>query len=298
MSLREIFYTAPFGVGRGVKTRVEEDGIDTTTDEWEAADTIEDVAENPITAEELAQSSTGVGDIARSTAAMDAVSASQTAMDAVSASSTARDAIGTSGVGYDAIAAVAMAIGKYAAGIAGLDATTYADIDAVASDSAAMDAVSTSSTAVSSVAGSPLGLSKFFTSTHLTNTFWPNSTASTFWQYNNAVTVNNGDNQYGGPALFLPVGTSDVASWDIDLDQLSQISVTDRATDFRSSDNEFQVRLGGDTLYSTNNNYSSYQTNSFDVSAESGTQTLELLISGSSTDAEGDTLVSDITTTA
>ena len=102
--------------------------------------------------------------VASDSTAMDAVSTSSTAMDAVSMSQTARDVIGTSGVGYDAVAAVAMAIGKYAAGIAGLDPTAYADIDAVASDANAMDAVSTSSTAMDAVSTSQTAMDAVSTS--------------------------------------------------------------------------------------------------------------------------------------
>ena len=96
-------------------------------------------------------------------------------MNAVSASQTARDAIGTDGVGYDAVAAVAMAIGKYAAGIAGLDPTAYADIDAVASDANAMDAVSASLLAYNAVFKSDYSVSSLWASTPGAKTILQNS---------------------------------------------------------------------------------------------------------------------------
>ena len=105
-------------------------------------------------ANEMVSAPVTMGAVVASLPAMDAVAASETAIDAVSMSQTARDAIGTDGVGYDAIATVPMAIGKYAAGLAGLDATNYADIDAVATDETAMDAVAASETAMDAVAAS------------------------------------------------------------------------------------------------------------------------------------------------
>jgi hypothetical protein len=166
---------------------------------------------------------------------------------------------------------------------------------ALSKSKTAMNAVSDSSTAVNSVAGSPVAWGIFLSSTHVIDSFWSNPTADGFWTYNNNVTVNGGDNQYGGPALFLPSGTSDVASWDVDADQISQIDVTERTDDFRTSSNEFNIRFSGDTLFSTTDGNTTYKTRSVSVSAYSGTHTLELLISGSAGD-EGNTLVSDITT--
>jgi len=136
-----------------------------------SAETMELHAQTPFVMDAVSTSQTAMDAVSTSSTAMDAVSTSQTAMDAVSTSSTARDAIGTDGADFDAIAAVPMAIGKFAAGIAGLNPTTYADIDAVASSQTAMDAVSTSSTArdaigtdgvgFDAIAAVPMAIGKF-----------------------------------------------------------------------------------------------------------------------------------------
>ena len=166
--LREIFYDAPFGVGIGIRTRLEDEGVVDPSAAFEELDTIEDVAADEDAMIDIAASEQASGDITISEVAMDAVSASETAMDAVSMSQTARDAIGTDGVGYDTIAADKTAIGKYVAGIAGLDATTYADIDAVTSDADAMDAVSASIIARTALIASP----------HVTDYVWPSEMPS------------------------------------------------------------------------------------------------------------------------
>ena len=75
-------------------------------------------------------------------------------MDAVSVSDTALDAIWESQTAWDIVKAKSMAVGKFAAGRAGLDGANYTDIDAVAGSQTAMDAVSTSSTAMDAVSTS------------------------------------------------------------------------------------------------------------------------------------------------
>jgi hypothetical protein len=95
----------------------------------------------------VAASSTAMTAVAASSTAMNAVAASSTAMTAVAASSTARTVIGVTGLAYDIIKVSNMAIGKYAAGIAGQDPTLFADMTAVAASSAAMTAVAASSAA-------------------------------------------------------------------------------------------------------------------------------------------------------
>ena len=92
--------------------------------------------------------------VSASATAMNAVSASATAMNAVSASATARTAIGTSGQAFDVIKASNMAIGKYVAGLAGLDPSAYADMNAVSASATAMNAVSASATAMNAVSAS------------------------------------------------------------------------------------------------------------------------------------------------
>jgi len=114
----EIFFKAGFRVGKGMSNGL---GLDEST--LDAFETIEDVA------------------------------ASETGMDAVAASETARDAIRNSPTASDAVGASNLAIGKFAAGSAGLDPTDFADMDAVAASETAMDAVAASETAYAAILG-------------------------------------------------------------------------------------------------------------------------------------------------
>jgi len=127
--------------------------------------------------------------VATSQTAMDAVSTSATAMDAVSTSATAMDAVSSSDLAMDAIwdsqdvawAAVrdlAMAVGKFVAGRAGLEPQDYADIDAVAADQAAMDAVSTSQTAMDAVSASIVARTTALLSSVATDAIWSSELAA------------------------------------------------------------------------------------------------------------------------
>ena len=68
-------------------------------------------------------------------------------MNAVAASATARTAVRNSSVAMTAVGAVNMAIGKFAAGEAGLDPTAWADMTAVAASATANTAIFASATA-------------------------------------------------------------------------------------------------------------------------------------------------------
>ena len=231
---------------------------------------------------------------------MDAVSTSSTAMDAVSASQTARDAIGTDGVGYDAVAAVAMAIGKYAAGIAGLDPTAYADIDAVASEANAMDAVSASSLAVQSVTGSALALWRFLSSAEVNTSFWSNATGTeAFWDHNGDLADPHwqldADSRHGGKALFLdcdqfPSG-GDYIPWTVDLGSASSLTVYEKTLDARATN--FEIIVNGTLEYSASNNNTSYTGRTVDVSSYGDGATLKVGLEGPD-DSGRETLVSDI----
>jgi hypothetical protein len=239
---------------------------------------------------------------------MDAVSTSTTAMDAVSASQTARDAIGTSGVGYDAIAAVAMAIGKYAAGIAGLTPSNYADIDAVASDAdamdavststTAMDAVSTSTTAMDAVSASDLALQAYLLSDFVDETLWTTPTASeAVWDEGNptpptTVTVGASDvdigfngTSEGGSSIHLQVsnfsGNSTTTTGNytvvdaIDLTNVSTITFSTRAANsFSSGSYAFDITIGSATLSVSSQH--SWTSRSLDVSGVSGLTAFEM----------------------
>ena len=230
---------------------------------------------------------------------VDAVASSQTAMDAVSTSSTARDAIGTDGVGYDAVAAVAMAIGKYAAGIAGLDPTAYADIDAVASDANAMDAVSTSSTAMDAVSASLIARTAAFHSDYSVSSLWASSPgAKTILESGGSPTLpetfDDPRSSSSGTTIRIEDGT-DISlpgnatsaleievtdsddpyrrglTLDLDLSDASTLEFDDRADGVPSSGPKHGVEVGGDTLVSKSGG-NSWTTRSVDVSAYNGTQ--------------------------
>jgi hypothetical protein len=79
-------------------------------------------------------------------------------MTSVAASSTARTVIGVTGLAYDIIKVSNMAIGKYAAGIAGQDPTLFADMTAVVASSTAKMAVFNSDTALAAIAASSTAL--------------------------------------------------------------------------------------------------------------------------------------------
>ena len=248
----------------------------------------------------VASSQTAMDAVSTSSTAMDAVSTSSTAMDAVSASQTARDAIGTDGVGYDAVAAVAMAIGKYAAGIAGLDPTAYADIDAVASDANAMDAVSASSLAVQSVTGSALALWRFLSSAEVNTSFWSNATGTeAFWDHNGDLADPHwqldADSRHGGKALFLdcdqfPSG-GDYIPWTVDLGSASSLTVYEKTLNLRGVN--FEIIVNGTVEYSASNDNFSYTGRTVDVSSYGDGATLKVGLASS--DSSGrETLVSDI----
>jgi len=120
----------------------------------------------------VSTSSTAMDAVSTSSTAMDAVSTSSTAMDAVSVSDTALDAIWQSALAWDTVKTLAMAVGKFVAGRAGLDGANYAGIDAVTGDQSAMDAVSTSSTAMDAVSVSELARSSVFGSDYALTSLW------------------------------------------------------------------------------------------------------------------------------
>ena len=154
--LREIFYDAPFGVGIGIRTRLEDEGVVDPSAAFEELDTIEDVAADEDAMIDIAASEQASGDITISEVAMDAVSASETAMDAVAASQTAMDAVVVSETAMDAVAASQTAMDAVAASEAAMDSVSASEtaMDAVVASETAMDAVVASETAMDAVAAS------------------------------------------------------------------------------------------------------------------------------------------------
>ena len=292
---REIFFNSDRRVGKGIATYGE---FDQST--FEGLETIDDVSTDPDAMDILVDDGRVYVEITRSVVAMQSQAAHQVAMDAVAASGTARDAVRDSDLAFDTVAAVNMAIGKFAAGDAGLDPTEFADMDAVAASETAMDAVSSSATAVQSVTASPLALQIFLTSGDVNGSFWSNDTGTeAFWDHNGDLSDPqwglDADSRHSGNALFIecsdiPSG-GDYIEWTIDLSGINDLTVHEKTLDLRASN--FEVIVGGDTLFSASNNNNDYEGRTVDVSGYSGSTTVEVGLQD--TDSAGnETLVSDM----
>ena len=94
---------------------------------------------------------------------MNAVAASATAMNAVAASATAMDAVWASSTAWNIVRDSNMAVGKFVAGRAGQNATSFADMNAVAASLTARQAVRQSSTAINAINASQLALDAMYT---------------------------------------------------------------------------------------------------------------------------------------
>jgi hypothetical protein len=117
--------------------------------------------------ESIVNDSAKMAELADSIGGMRYITSIGAAMDKISSSSTARSAIGTSdsdSVGYTEIKKSNSAIGKYAAGHAGLTPSNFADMDVVASDSTAMDSIARDNTAMDAVFSSRVAVSSTVTS--------------------------------------------------------------------------------------------------------------------------------------
>ena len=313
MSLREIFYTAENGVGRGVKTRLIEDGFD-PSDELDELGSIQDVVDSEIGAGELAQSELVVNDLIRSDAArdalvnsptgMDTVSASETAMDAVSVSETARDAVRDSDLAFDTVAGVNMAIGKFAAGEAGLDPTEFADMDAVAASETAMDAVAASETAMDAVVDSVTAITTLLSSPFVTDSMYSDEFATEiFWNSGDRdlpetftvgghnIVIELESNGRGGQRLFMSQdgGNSDVEEtlsrpYGLSVVDELEVDITDTGGDSGRGnfDTHAIVKIDGDEAFDGG---VSGGTVGLDISSYSGVVDVEFGIFNNSSDA-------------
>ncbi len=260
----------------------------------------------------FANSKTTMENVAGSPTVMDEVSTSSTAMDAVSASQTARDAIGTDGVGYDAVASVAMAIGKYAAGIAGLTPTNYADINAVASDANAMDAVSTSSTAMDAVSTSSTAMdavsasstamdavmasltarSLLLQSQFAAGSVWKDTNASQrIWEQGETFDVVSNEidfffeDEFSNSEIDFHIAFNGTTSKDreegfrleLDFDEIDQLSIdTKYVGDERQGANFLAIKADQNVLFETDTNHGQ-TTRNLDTSGVTGTKNLRLI---------------------
>ena len=201
-----------------------------------------------------------------------------------------------------------MAIGKYAAGIAGLDATTYADIDAVASDSAAMDAVSTSSTAMDAVSTSStamdavsaslLAYSSMFKSDYSVDSLWASTPgAKTILKNSGEFTlpytesIGSGEGTYevdDGTVSATPTGTAhhlrifaDGAddtnyaeiTYDIDLSGADTLEIKTKAECYDENSFEHGIKVDGTSIFETGGP-NGYTTRTLDISSYGGTHTV------------------------
>ena len=107
--------------------------------------------------------STALKAVVSSSAAMSAVAASQTAMAAIFRSSTALQVVQNNASAWAIFSnASSVVMGKTVAELAGLNPSSYADMNAIASSSTAMAAITASSTALSAIATSNTALDALY----------------------------------------------------------------------------------------------------------------------------------------
>jgi hypothetical protein len=250
----------------------------------------------------VSESQTAMDAVAASTTAMDAVAASTTAMDAVAASKTAIDAVIASQLALDTVAASQTAMDAVSASQTAMDAVSASQtaMDAVATSTTAMDAVSASQTAMDRVSDSATALGPFLASTDVTTSFWSNSTGTeAFWDHNGDLAAGqfdlSTDSRFGGQALFIDCNSmpfsGDTITWTIDLDSVSTLTVAEKTLSVRGTN--FEIIVNGSTVFSANNDNTTFIERSFDVSAEGANSTIEVGLAGKDSDGR-ETIVSDI----
>ncbi|WP_085832126.1 hypothetical protein [Clostridium merdae] len=126
-------------------------------------ETIAKFVNNATAMKVIANSSTAMKSIAVSSAAMTEIAASSTAMTAIANSSTARNACINSSVAMNVVSNSNLAVGKFAVGCAGLDASLYPDFNTVAASSTAMKAIANSSIAMRVISNSSVAMNVLYT---------------------------------------------------------------------------------------------------------------------------------------
>ena len=121
-------------------------------------------ASNRQSFEQVLASAEAMKALATSIGAIAAIAASEKAMTALAASSVARPLLLGSAYYASTMRESAMAIGKMAAGLSGLDPSGYVDVSALAASSVAMSALAASSVAMSALAASSVARSALFAS--------------------------------------------------------------------------------------------------------------------------------------
>lgn len=154
--------------------------------------TIDDVtSDNPsmdsVLAEQIAvdallSSEVGITSVSNNPAtALSSITGSPSAMDVLSNSQTAKDTIGAEGSAFSEIASNNMSIGKYAAGLSGLEPSDYADYSAVLSDSTAFSTLLGSSLGIEASVRSPVAFSLLLASPSSDDVWSEDTPSSTVW---------------------------------------------------------------------------------------------------------------------
>ena len=269
------------------------------------------IAASSVVMDEVSESETAMDAVSTSATAMDAVSTSSLAMDAVSTSSLAMDAIWDSQLAWDTVAAVAMAVGKFVAGRAGLTPSNYADIDVVASDQAAMDAVSTSATAMDAVSASLLASSAVLKSDDSVSSLWASTPgAKTILQnsgnkslpYNTStpggdanITVDDGSSS-GLPGstahqLYFDINGADPGNYvsitySLDLSGSDTLELKEKAEGGGDDRMKLGVKIDGTQVFQIGGVHG-YTTRSLDISTFNGTHDVEFFHENTSYDNSG-----------
>ena len=252
---------------------------DNLTTDYQDFSEIQDLWENTVVSDQMlmeivAASDETMGNHARTPFVMDAVSLSDTALDA----------IWQSDLAWDTVKTLAMAVGKFVAGRAGLDGSNYADIDAVASDQSAMDAVSTSSTAMDAVSASTLARTAAIGSQYAIDSIWSIVTGSETWLDGfQTQTESSFQSLVAGPtadgsALEIDIrnsaSTASSRGWTVDPENYSNLEWKDRVpvSNYYSGDTYIRVKVNGDTIYSktySNSTQDAWTSRSVDISTYS-----------------------------
>ena len=155
-------------------------------------------------------------------------------------------------------------------------AADQAGMDAVAASSTAMEAVSSSETATDAVAESTLGRSVILTSTHVEDYIWGlDRPSQRIWDefFDDPTTVSGvswGTNEQGGTSITFDSGSDFSFDGDIYLQNISEFTFDFEITNTISyRDEEMNIYLDGDTLYSTGLSTGRY-VDTLDVSSYDG----------------------------
>jgi len=181
---------------------------------------------------------------------------------------------------------------KYAAGIAGLTPTNYADINAVASDANAMDAVSASSTAMDAVMASLTARSLLLQSQFAAGSVWKDTNASQrIWEQGETFDVVSNEidfffeDEFSNSEIDFHIAFNGSTNKDreegfrleLDFDEIDQLSIdTKYVGDERQGTNFLAIKADQNVLFETDTNHGQ-TTRNLDTSGVTGTKNLRLI---------------------